>query len=70
MRMVRATTPVTVRAEWDPWVWGPEAVVQRVRGSAVDFCLCVTRRRPWSGTDMTATGEDARKWLEVARVFL
>ncbi|MFB7241601.1 TIGR03084 family protein [Streptomyces populi] len=52
------------------WVWGPEAAAQRVRGGAMDFCLCVTRRRPWSGTGLTATGEDARKWLELARVFL
>ncbi|MFF2519898.1 TIGR03084 family metal-binding protein [Streptomyces sp. NPDC058086] len=52
------------------WVWGPEAAAQRVQGGAIDFCLCVTRRRPWSETNMTATGEDAQKWLEVARVFL
>ncbi|MEU4087720.1 maleylpyruvate isomerase family mycothiol-dependent enzyme [Streptomyces aureus] len=52
------------------WVWGPETAVQRVRGGAMDFCLCVTRRRPWSETDLTATGRDAQKWLEVARVFL
>ncbi|MEV6839341.1 maleylpyruvate isomerase family mycothiol-dependent enzyme [Streptomyces sp. NPDC051133] len=52
------------------WVWGPETAAQRVQGGAHDFCLCVTRRRPWSETGMTATGEDARKWLEVARVFL
>lgn len=51
-------------------MWGPEAAVQRVQGGAIDFCLCVTRRRPWSETNMTATGEDAQKWLEVARVFL
>lgn len=52
------------------WVWGPEAATQRVQGSAMDFCLRVTRRRPWSETDLTATGEDAQKWLEVARIFL
>ncbi|MYW06724.1 TIGR03084 family metal-binding protein [Streptomyces sp. SID3343] len=52
------------------WVWGPEAATQRVQGSARDFCLCLTRRRPWPETDMTATGEDAQKWLKVARVFL
>lgn len=52
------------------WVWGPEAAAQRVQGSAMDFCLRVTRRRPWAETDMTATGEDAQKWLEVARIFL
>ncbi|MFD4474821.1 hypothetical protein ACFWPU_01720 [Streptomyces sp. NPDC058471] len=43
------------------WVWGPEAAAQRVRGGAIDFCLCVTRRRPWSETNMTANGEDAQK---------
>ncbi|OIJ68490.1 TIGR03084 family metal-binding protein [Streptomyces mangrovisoli] len=52
------------------WVWGPQAAAQRVQGSAMDFCLCVTRRRSWSETHLTTTGEDARKWLEVARVFL
>ncbi|MGW2101987.1 hypothetical protein ACWCPX_30690 [Streptomyces olivaceoviridis] len=52
------------------WAWGPETAAQRVQGGAADFCLCVTRRRPWSETDLTATGEDAQKWLEVARVFL
>lgn len=52
------------------WAWGPEDAAQRVEGGANDFCLCVTRRRPRSETDLTATGEDARKWLEVARVFL
>lgn len=52
------------------WAWGPEAAAQRVRGSAMDFCLCVTRRRPWFETDLTATGEDAQKWLELARLFL
>ncbi|WP_307804674.1 TIGR03084 family metal-binding protein [Streptomyces sp. VRA16 Mangrove soil] len=52
------------------WVWGPEDAAQQVRGDAMDFCLYVTRRRSWSGTALTATGEDAQKWLESARVFL
>ncbi|MGW0512725.1 hypothetical protein ACWD1W_26295 [Streptomyces olivaceoviridis] len=52
------------------WAWGPETAAQRVQGGAAEFCLCVTRRRPWSETDLTATGEDAQKWRELARVFL
>ncbi|MFI6295783.1 hypothetical protein ACIBEJ_29590 [Nonomuraea sp. NPDC050790] len=28
------------------WTWGPEDAGQRVRGSALDFCLRVTQRRP------------------------
>ena len=43
---------------------------QRIRGTALDFCLRVTRRRPLAETGLTAVGDDARKWLEVARVFL
>ncbi|MFK0177045.1 TIGR03084 family metal-binding protein [Streptomyces xanthochromogenes] len=52
------------------WAWGPQDAAQRVRGSALDFCLRVTRRRPLSRTDLTATGQDAQTWLEIARVFL
>ncbi|GLY34054.1 hypothetical protein Amsp01_000780 [Amycolatopsis sp. NBRC 101858] len=54
----------------ETWTWGPEDAAQRIRGSALDFCLRVTQRRPPDGTDLTAVGDDARKWLEVARVFL
>ncbi|MFI1916844.1 TIGR03084 family metal-binding protein [Nocardia sp. NPDC020380] len=54
----------------DTWAWGPEDAVQRVQGSAFDFCLRVTHRRPLAETDLTAIGADARKWLEIARVFL
>ncbi|TDW18443.1 uncharacterized protein (TIGR03084 family) [Kribbella kalugense] len=52
------------------WTWGPEYAVQRVEGSALDFCLRVTHRRSLAETNLTAVGEDAGKWLEIARVFL
>ncbi|MFK0151096.1 maleylpyruvate isomerase family mycothiol-dependent enzyme [Streptomyces sp. NPDC090499] len=52
------------------WAWGPEDAAQRVGGSALDFCLRVTHRRSLAETGLTAVGEDARKWLEIARVFL
>ncbi|MFF4749032.1 TIGR03084 family metal-binding protein [Streptomyces sp. NPDC002514] len=52
------------------WAWGPANATQRVQGSALDFCLRVTRRRSRAETDLTAVGEDAQKWLEIARVFL
>jgi uncharacterized protein (TIGR03084 family) len=52
------------------WAWGPEVAAQRVQGSALDFCLRVTHRRPRAQTDLTAVGEDAQKWLDIARVFL
>ncbi|WP_370966903.1 maleylpyruvate isomerase family mycothiol-dependent enzyme [Amycolatopsis sp. cg9] len=52
------------------WTWGPEAAAQRVRGSALDFCLRVTHRRSRAETGLTAVGGDADKWLDIARVFL
>ncbi|MFE5812881.1 TIGR03084 family metal-binding protein [Streptomyces sp. NPDC056479] len=52
------------------WAWGPEDAQQRVQGSALDFCLRVTQRRSRAETDLTAVGEDAHKWLDIARVFL
>ncbi|WP_328808870.1 TIGR03084 family metal-binding protein [Nonomuraea montanisoli] len=52
------------------WGWGPEDAAQRVRGSALDFCLRVTHRRSRARTDLTAIGDDAQKWLDIARVFL
>jgi uncharacterized protein (TIGR03084 family) len=52
------------------WVWGPADAEQRVTGSALDFCLRITRRRSRAQTGLTAVGADARTWLDVARVFL
>ncbi|MFF1819556.1 maleylpyruvate isomerase family mycothiol-dependent enzyme [Kribbella sp. NPDC058245] len=50
--------------------WGPEDAAQRIEGSALDFCLRVTHRRERAQTGLKAVGEDADKWLDVARVFL
>jgi uncharacterized protein (TIGR03084 family) len=52
------------------WSWGPEDASQRVQGTALDFCLLVTKRRSRAETNLAAVGEDARKWLDIARVFL
>jgi uncharacterized protein (TIGR03084 family) len=51
------------------WSWGPEDAAQRVIGSAQDFCMLVTQRRPRSALDVTATGEDAERWLGIAQAF-
>ena len=42
---------------------------QRVTGPAEDFCLLVTQRRHRSELDLTAEGEDADRWLDVAQAF-
>lgn len=53
----------------DIWSWGPPDAAQRVTGSAEDFCFLVTQRRPLSGLDVTAVGEDAQQWLGIAQAF-
>ncbi|WP_156686267.1 TIGR03084 family metal-binding protein [Mycobacterium sp. Marseille-P9652] len=53
----------------DTWSWGPPDAVQRVTGSAEDFCFLVTQRRPLSALDLTAQGPDAQRWLEIAQAF-
>ncbi|NUP21643.1 MAG: TIGR03084 family protein [Streptomyces sp.] len=52
------------------WAWGPEQAMQRVEGSALEFCLRVTQRRSRAETALTAVGKDAQQWLDIARVFL
>jgi uncharacterized protein (TIGR03084 family) len=51
------------------WSWGPEDAAQRVTGSAEDFCMLVTQRRPRSALDVHAVGDDAEKWLTIAQAF-
>lgn len=51
------------------WSWGPADAVQRVTGSALDFCELVTQRRPRAELDVTAVGTDAETWLTIAQAF-
>ena len=51
------------------WSWGPPDAAQRIIGSAEDFCFLVTQRRPLSMLDITAHGDDAQRWLQVAQAF-
>jgi uncharacterized protein (TIGR03084 family) len=51
------------------WSWGPSDAAQRVTGSAEDFCMLVTQRRPHAELDVTAVGDDAERWLTIAQAF-
>jgi uncharacterized protein (TIGR03084 family) len=51
------------------WSWGPADAPQRVTGPAEDFCFLVTQRRPLHELDITADGDDARRWLLIAQAF-
>lgn len=51
------------------WAWGDPGWPNRVRGSALDFCLVVTRRRHVDDTDLDVQGEIAEKWMQIAQAF-
>ncbi|HEX5113753.1 MAG TPA: TIGR03084 family metal-binding protein [Pseudonocardiaceae bacterium] len=51
------------------WTFGPDDALQRVTGSAVDFCLLVTRRRHRDDLDLVAVGPDADEWLNIAQAY-
>ena len=51
------------------WTEGPEDATQTVSGPAHDLCLLVTRRRHRDDLELTATGDDAEAWLDVAQAY-
>jgi uncharacterized protein (TIGR03084 family) len=51
------------------WTWGDPGSPDRVTGSALGFCLVVTRRRHVADTDLVAEGTVAREWLQIAQAF-
>ncbi|WP_329087272.1 MULTISPECIES: TIGR03084 family metal-binding protein [unclassified Streptosporangium] len=51
------------------WAYGPEDSPQQVRGQAEDFCLLVTRRRHRADVAVTAVGEEADRWLDIAQAY-
>lgn len=51
------------------WEFGPADAPQRITGPAEDFCLLVTRRRHRDDLALTATGEDADRWLDIAQAY-
>jgi len=56
-------------SDGEVWSWGPPDAAQRVTGSAEDFCFLVTQRRSLTGLDLSASGADAQRWLEIAQAF-
>ncbi|XVQ84279.1 TIGR03084 family metal-binding protein [Microbispora siamensis] len=51
------------------WAYGPQEADQRVYGPAEDFCLLVTRRRHRADLAVTAVGEEADHWLDIAQAY-
>jgi uncharacterized protein (TIGR03084 family) len=53
----------------DHWTWGDPESVERVHGSALDFCLVVTQRRHVSDSGLEVEGDVAREWMALAQAF-
>jgi uncharacterized protein (TIGR03084 family) len=51
------------------WTWGDAEAPDRVSGSAQDFCLVVTQRRPVRDTELEVTGPLATEWMSIAQAF-
>lgn len=51
------------------WSWGPDDGVNRVSGTALDFCLAVTQRRHRNDTDLMIRGPVAHEWMSIAQAF-
>jgi len=51
------------------WTLGPAEAAERITGSAVDFCLLVTRRRHRADLDLSATGSQADHWMDIAQCY-
>lgn len=51
------------------WEWGDPKAADRIQGSALDFCLVVTRRRHVADTSLHVEGSHAREWMVLAQAF-
>ncbi|WP_424212440.1 TIGR03084 family metal-binding protein [Streptomyces sp. BI20] len=51
------------------WEYGPADAEQRVTGTALDFCLLVTRRAHRADLDLKAEGAETDRWLDIAQSF-
>lgn len=72
----RGLTPPSVQFRYEltapsgeVWTIGPADADQVVTGPAEDFCLLVTRRRHRDDLAVTAAGEEAERWLDIAQAY-
>lgn len=60
---------VALDAAGERFTWGPADAAERVRGSLLDFCLVVTRRRNVADTNLVVEGSAAREWMSIAQAY-
>lgn len=51
------------------WTWGPEDADGSVKGTALEFCLLTTQRRPPESADLEVSGKIAEDWVLKAQAF-
>lgn len=51
------------------WTWNEISEVERVEGSATDFCAVVTQTRNIDDTNLRVTGPIATEWMSIAQCF-
>jgi uncharacterized protein (TIGR03084 family) len=51
------------------WTWGEPDAVERVSGTALDFCLVVTQRRHRDDVELVTTGPVGARWLSLAQAY-
>jgi len=61
---VELTTPLK-----EIWTFGDRSWPNRVKGTALEFCLVVTQRRQVEDTDLYVEGATAKEWMTIAQAF-
>ena len=61
---VRLTAP-----SGEVWEWGEPSAVNRVEGTAIEFCHVVTQGRNVADTALAVVGETATRWMAMAQCF-
>lgn len=51
------------------WEWNEQSKVERLEGSAVEFCQVVTQVRNIADTSLKTTGSNAERWMAMAQCF-
>ena len=51
------------------WAWGESSAVERIEGSASEFCQVVTQTRNVADTGLEVVGAVAEQWMSIAQCF-
>lgn len=51
------------------WAWNDGSTSGRVAGSALEFCQVVTQVRNIADTQLSVTGDAAKRWMAIAQCF-